>query len=143
MLKLPAFADGGVVSGPTLGLIGEGRFNEAVVPLPDGKSIPVSLDAGGMASAAAKEVMGRYRPTGTAGIVAGGDAMSTAEAISVGTPINIAYDVTSINAMNFVTEDQFQRGITAAAAEGASRGERNTLRSLQRYSSVRNRLGMT
>jgi tape measure domain-containing protein len=37
------FANGGVVSGPTLGLVGEGRYNEAVVPLPDGKSIPVSL----------------------------------------------------------------------------------------------------
>jgi phage-related minor tail protein len=38
-----AFANGGIVSGPTLGLVGEGRYNEAVVPLPDGKSIPVSL----------------------------------------------------------------------------------------------------
>jgi tape measure domain-containing protein len=37
------FATGGVVTGPTLGLIGEGRFNEAVVPLPNGKSIPVDL----------------------------------------------------------------------------------------------------
>jgi len=38
-----AFANGGVVSGPTLGLVGEGRYNEAIVPLPDGKSIPVQL----------------------------------------------------------------------------------------------------
>jgi tape measure domain-containing protein len=38
-----AFANGGMVTGPTLGLIGEGRFNEAVVPLPNGKSIPVDL----------------------------------------------------------------------------------------------------
>jgi tape measure domain-containing protein len=37
------FANGGVVSGPTLGLIGEGRFNEAVIPMPDGKSVPVDL----------------------------------------------------------------------------------------------------
>ena len=36
-----AFASGGVVNQPTLGLVGEGRYNEAVVPLPDGKSIPV------------------------------------------------------------------------------------------------------
>jgi tape measure domain-containing protein len=40
------FANGGVVSGPTLGLVGEGRYNEAVVPLPDGKSIPVELGGG-------------------------------------------------------------------------------------------------
>lgn len=38
-----AFAMGGVVSQPTLGLVGEGRYNEAVVPLPDGKSIPVVM----------------------------------------------------------------------------------------------------
>jgi hypothetical protein len=36
-----AFASGGVVNQPTLGLVGEGKYNEAVVPLPDGKSIPV------------------------------------------------------------------------------------------------------
>jgi len=42
------FANGGMVTGPTLGLIGEGRYNEAVVPLPDGKTIPVDL--GGAAS---------------------------------------------------------------------------------------------
>jgi phage-related minor tail protein len=38
-----AFASGGVVTGPTLGLVGEGRYNEAVIPLPDGKSVPVDL----------------------------------------------------------------------------------------------------
>ena len=36
-----AFATGGIATEPTLGLIGEGKYNEAVVPLPDGKSIPV------------------------------------------------------------------------------------------------------
>lgn len=36
-----AFATGGIVTEPTLGIIGEGRYNEAVVPLPDGRSIPV------------------------------------------------------------------------------------------------------
>ena len=41
-----AFANGGVVTGPTLGLVGEGRFNEAVVPLPDGRKIPVDLGGG-------------------------------------------------------------------------------------------------
>jgi phage-related minor tail protein len=38
-----AFANGGIVKGPTLGLVGEGRFNEAVVPLPDGRKIPVEM----------------------------------------------------------------------------------------------------
>jgi phage-related minor tail protein len=41
-----AFAAGGIVQGPTLGLVGEGKYNEAIIPLPDGKSVPVDL--GGM-----------------------------------------------------------------------------------------------
>lgn len=40
---LQAFASGGVVSRPTVGLIGEGGSPEAVVPLPNGKSIPVEM----------------------------------------------------------------------------------------------------
>ena len=36
------FASGGIANRPTLGMIGEGKYNEAVVPLPDGKSIPVT-----------------------------------------------------------------------------------------------------
>lgn len=39
-----AFANGGVVDQPTLGLVGEGSMNEAIVPLPDGRSIPVKMD---------------------------------------------------------------------------------------------------
>jgi tape measure domain-containing protein len=45
-----AFASGGIVTGPTMGLVGEGRYNEAIVPLPDGKSIPVDLGGGAGAS---------------------------------------------------------------------------------------------
>lgn len=42
-----AFASGGIVDRPTLGLVGEGRYNEAIVPLPNGKSIPVDLRGSG------------------------------------------------------------------------------------------------
>lgn len=41
------FASGGIINQPTLGLVGEGRYNEAVVPLPDGRSIPVKMHGGG------------------------------------------------------------------------------------------------
>ena len=48
------FAKGGIVTGPTPALIGEGGMNEAVVPLPNGKAIPVDLKgmkgAGGITS---------------------------------------------------------------------------------------------
>jgi hypothetical protein len=53
-----AFANGGIVTGPTLGLVGEGRYNEAVVPLPDGKSIPVDLSGmGGGAGAISTNIV--------------------------------------------------------------------------------------
>jgi len=42
-----AFADGGIVTKPTFGLVGEGSMNEAIIPLPDGKSVPVKIQGGG------------------------------------------------------------------------------------------------
>ena len=44
---LPEFAKGGIVTGPTAAMIGEGGMNEAVVPLPNGKAIPVDFGKGG------------------------------------------------------------------------------------------------
>ncbi len=41
------FARGGIVDRPTLGLIGEGQTNEAVIPMPDNKHVPVQLSGGG------------------------------------------------------------------------------------------------
>ena len=42
-----AYARGGIATSPTMGLIGEGRYNEAVVPLPNGKAIPVDMKGSG------------------------------------------------------------------------------------------------
>lgn len=41
-IDFPAFAKGGMVQDPTLGLIGEGRFDEAVIPMPNG-AVPVEM----------------------------------------------------------------------------------------------------
>jgi len=41
------YATGGIVNRPTLGLVGEGKHNEAIVPLPNGKSIPVDMKGAG------------------------------------------------------------------------------------------------
>lgn len=46
-LPLHRYASGGVASSPQLALFGEGRMNEAYVPLPDGRSIPVTLKGTG------------------------------------------------------------------------------------------------
>ena len=41
---IEAFANGGIVKKPTIGIIGEAGMNEAMVPLPDGKNIPVKMN---------------------------------------------------------------------------------------------------
>jgi tape measure domain-containing protein len=74
------FANGGVVTGPTLGLIGEGRYNEAVVPLPNGRSIPVEL---GGASAATN-------------VIVNVDAKGTSVAGDQGAAQSLAKDLASV-----------------------------------------------
>ena len=42
-VPLRKYAKGGIANSPQMALFGEGGMNEAYVPLPDGRSIPVSL----------------------------------------------------------------------------------------------------
>ena len=45
---MPSYANGGITTEPQLAVIGDNANNrEAVVPLPDGRSIPVDLQGGG------------------------------------------------------------------------------------------------
>lgn len=46
-LPLNKYAAGGIATSPQLALFGEGRMPEAYVPLPDGRSIPVTMEGGG------------------------------------------------------------------------------------------------
>jgi tape measure domain-containing protein len=46
-MKLNNYAKGGIATSPQVSIFGEGRMNEAYVPLPDGRSIPVSMKGGG------------------------------------------------------------------------------------------------
>lgn len=45
-LPLKKYANGGVASSPQVALFGEGKMNEAYVPLPDGRTIPVTMQGG-------------------------------------------------------------------------------------------------
>lgn len=47
-LPLRTYSGGGVADSPQVALFGEGRMNEAYVPLPDGRSIPVTMKGGGV-----------------------------------------------------------------------------------------------
>ncbi|EKQ3589946.1 tape measure protein [Salmonella enterica subsp. enterica serovar Cerro] len=48
VVPLRAYQKGGIADSPQLALFGEGDMNEAYVPLPDGRSIPVTLNAEGI-----------------------------------------------------------------------------------------------
>lgn len=48
VVPLRAYQKGGIADSPQLALFGEGDMNEAYVPLPDGRSIPVTLNAEGV-----------------------------------------------------------------------------------------------
>jgi tape measure domain-containing protein len=55
-LPLRKYANGGIADSPQLALFGEGSMNEAYVPLPDGRSIPVTVKSEGSNGAAAPNV---------------------------------------------------------------------------------------
>lgn len=46
-LELRKYANGGVANSPQMAMFGEGSMNEAYVPLPDGRTIPVTMSGGG------------------------------------------------------------------------------------------------
>tara|TARA_Y100000592_G_scaffold98700_1_gene172489 strand:- start:13267 stop:16680 length:3414 start_codon:yes stop_codon:yes gene_type:complete len=74
------------------------------------------------------EVMDRYRN--------GGNQGGTAANLSVN------YNVTDINGMRFVTEDQFRAGMTKAAKDGAKMGEAGTFKTMKNSRSSRARVGL-
>jgi TP901 family phage tail tape measure protein len=123
-----AFADGGVVTSPTMGLIGEGGEPEYVIPASKMRGAMSRYASGARGSS----VIPSSGETGTA--PGGGTAVATA--------IDVRYSVERINSVDYVTADQFQAGMQQAAAQGAIQGEQLAMRKLQQSASTRNRLGL-
>ena len=120
----PAFANGGIVTGPTLSLIGEGKYNEAVVPLPDGRSIPVQL--GGRS---ARDLMGGGAP-----------GMPQAPSLSM------KFETTKINGVEYVSREQLEQAMAetrrSSIAGGAQRGMSMTLDKIKQSPSTRSSIGI-
>ena len=119
-----AFANGGMVTGPTLGLIGEGKYNEAIVPLPDGRSIPVQL--GGRS---ARDLMGGGAP-----------GMPQAPSLSM------KFETTKINGVEYVSREQLEQAMAetrrASIAGGARQGMSMTLDKIKQSPSTRSSIGI-
>ena len=147
--RIKPYAQGGVVSGPTvfpmadgnIGLMGEAGA-EAIMPLKRGPSGRLGVEVTNQGSA--RDAMNRYSRRSSGG--ASGGMVSEDEAIAAvqgsSAEIDVRYSVERINNVDYVTADQFQQGLQQAAAQGAQRGEQQTLRRLQMSSSTRRRIGV-
>jgi hypothetical protein len=122
-----AFANGGVVTSPTMGLIGEGGEPEYVIPASK-MSVAMSRYSAGA--------------RGSAVIPGNGTSGSGGMGSAAGSTIDVRYTVERINSVDYVTADQFQRGMQQAAQQGAAEGQRQTLRRLQNSPSTRRRVGV-
>jgi len=123
-----AFAEGGFVTGPTRALIGEGGEPEYVIPASKMRTAMGRYSAGARGS---NVIPGNNGEPATAG-----GSTATME------PIDVRYSVERINNVDYVTADQFQRGMAQAAQQGAVQGERRALRTLQGSAATRKRIGV-
>jgi tape measure domain-containing protein len=126
-LKVGGYAEGGFVTGPTNALIGEGGEPEYVIPASKMRSAMSRYSAGARGAA----VIPGNGASGGGGTVGGGSGS-----------IDVRYTVERINSVDYVTADQFQRGMAQAAKQGAEQGERRALSRLQNSPSVRRRVGV-
>ena len=123
------FAQGGYVSSPTKAVIGEGGESEYVIPESKMRESMARYSRGARGASVIPE-------SGEAGTVGGGGGTAVAA------PIDVRYTVERINDVEYVTAAQFQAGMQQAAAQGAQRGEQQTLRRLQMSGSTRRRIGL-
>lgn len=127
-IRVPGYASGGFVTGPTHAVVGEGSEPEYI--------IPASKMQGAMSRYAAG-VRGAAVIPGNGASGGGGGAMGSGS----GT-IDVRYTVERINSVDYVTADQFQRGMAQAAKQGAEQGERRALGRLQNSPATRRRVGV-
>jgi len=123
------FAEGGYVSGPTNALVGEAGEPEYVIPESKMRESMARYSRGARGSS----VIPDSGVSGTSG-EGGGTAVAA--------PIDVRYTVERINSVDYVTADQFQRGMQQAAAQGASQGEQRALTTLRQNTSQRKRIGL-
>lgn len=124
-LPVHPFANGGMVQGPTLGLIGEGKYNEAIVPLPDGRSIPVQMQG--------DSVRDKMNSSGNGGAAA--------------SPIlSMNFETTTINNVEYVSREQLEKAMMEtrklATRDGARQGANLAIDKIQQSPNTRRRIGI-
>ncbi len=127
-LPLKAYSRGGVASTPQVALFGEGSMNEAYVPLPDGRRIPVALQApDGNRGDRMRELMGAS-PAG-----------SNASPV-----LSMSFETTTINGVEYVSRDQLEAAMAEtrkrAANDGAKQGFSMTVDKIEQSPGLRRKL---
>ena len=122
-----AFQYGGVVSSPTLGMIGEGGEPEYVIP-----------------SSKMDGAMARYSAGARGGAVipGGSGASGTVAGSSGNTIVEYTGPVLNFNGDEYVPKDSVPQIINAAAKQGATLGQSRTLNTLKNSRSSRARIGI-
>ena len=126
-LPFDSMSNGGIVSSPQRVLLGEAGESELVIP------------ASKMDSAMRRYAKGARGSS----ILEGGDSLGSESGNLVGAgAIDVRFDVQRINAIDYVTAQQFEQGIRSATEQGARKGEQMTLRRLQTSPNTRKRIGV-
>ena len=121
-----AFATGGFVNKPTNALIGEA-----------GSEYVIRSDQ--MDQAMRRYAKGARGQSVIDGV--GGSEDESGNLVGAGA-IDVRFDVQRINAVDYVTSQQFEQGIRSATEQGARKGEQMTLRRLQTSPNTRKRIGV-
>jgi hypothetical protein len=120
-----AFASGGMVTKPTMGLVGEAGEDEYVIP------------ASKMAQS-----MQRYSAGVRGDAVIPGTGQSSGGASGSSTTVNYSGPILNFNSEEFVPKSAIGQIINSAASKGAAAGEARTMSTLRNSRSSRSRIGM-
>lgn len=134
-MPLKRYANGGIANSPQLAIYGEGRKPEAYVPLPDGRSIPVKLDAAG--------ALGRYPR-----LDAGGNSSDAATGVGTdaGPTFAMNFETTQFLGQDWVSKDQLITAMAAtekrATAAGAKAGAQQVASKMRTSPAFRRQVGV-
>ena len=121
-----AFASGGMVTKPTMGLVGEAGEDEYIIPA---SKMAQSMQRYSAGARGESVIPG----TGQSSAGGGADAQTT---------VNYSGPILNFNSEEFVPKSAIGQIINSAAAKGAKAGEARTLSSLQNSRSRRSNIGL-
>lgn len=148
---LPGFAAGGIVTRPTLAMVGEGGEPEAIIPFSKMNAAMSNWADGqrgpGMVGSTVSSTSNSYSNSwggsipftkSTERLVAERSERETISALNNPKPIDVRYESQVINGVEYVTAEQHQKGMSQAA----ERGRALALSALQNSVKTRKRVGM-